>query len=256
MYWSTVIIEHKQFVLAQCRSLQMMWDNWCKKGGCGGVCKSCSWIPMQWGQKTVKCSDWILIIFLRLNQRSHFCDMDKSWEVKILSHVCCSPTCHQPDRQGGRLQVQHQSFSDNAEFSQMSSDNVSLFSSGAPSSVCSSLEPGHGQTPRPLEEITYSLQVKRQPIESVMIYQYLQCRFQRVKKTKIVCWPVTNTPGIKKWVGTRGGGGGDLEGHRLPYHGTFHGIPNPGSTTFKHESVLFHCNCCVVCRYEMLKLTA
>ena len=146
-------------------------------------------------------------------------------------------------------------FSENAEVSLMSSEKVSLYSSGAPSSVCSSLKPGHGQTPRPLEEITYGLQVKRQPIDSVMIYQYLHCRFQRVKKTKIVCWPGTNTPGIKKRVGTRGGGGGDLEGHRLPYHGTFHGIPNPGSTTFKHESMLFHCNCCAVCRYEMLKLT-
>ena len=62
-------------------------------------------------------------------------------------------------------------FLKNAEFSQMSSDKVFLFSSGAPSSVCSSLKPGHGQTPQPLEEITYSLQV------SVMIHEYFHCSF-------------------------------------------------------------------------------
>ena len=62
-------------------------------------------------------------------------------------------------------------FLKNAEFSLMSSDKVFLFSSGAPSSVCSSLKPGHGQTPQPLEKITYSLQV------SVMIYEYCHCRF-------------------------------------------------------------------------------
>ena len=62
-------------------------------------------------------------------------------------------------------------FSENAEFSLRSSDKVSLFSSGAPSSVCSSLKPGHGQTPRPLEEITYSLQVR------VMIHEFCQCSF-------------------------------------------------------------------------------
>ena len=55
-------------------------------------------------------------------------------------------------------------FLKNVELSLMSSDKVFLFSSGAPSSVCSSLKPGHGQTPRPLEEITYSLQVRSRPM--------------------------------------------------------------------------------------------
>ena len=40
IHWSTVIIN--QFVSPQTRSFQMKRDNWCKKGGCGGVCKSCT----------------------------------------------------------------------------------------------------------------------------------------------------------------------------------------------------------------------
>ena len=73
IYWSTVInLYHHKLDLFRWRETTDARKE--------GVVESANLAPKsQWRQKTVKCCDWIAIIFLKLDQRSYFCDMDKSW---------------------------------------------------------------------------------------------------------------------------------------------------------------------------------